>query len=89
MVDEPTVTAFPIRAIVIAPSDANRLVDHAGEEQPMQVQAVGAGDVNVLPLGNPPGQTLVFTLLAREYVPVRCIQVLSASTTATPIRGYW
>lgn len=88
-VEEPTVTAFPIRAIVITPSDVNRLQDHAGNDQAMQVQAVTAGNINVLPLGNPDGQTLIFALDAKEYVPVRCIQVLSASTTAGTIRGYW
>lgn len=88
-VDEPTVTAFPIRAIVISPSDANFLQDHTGEDQSMQVQAVTAGNINVLPLGNPAAQTLIFALDAKEYVPVRCIQVLAASTTVTTIRGYW
>jgi hypothetical protein len=88
-VEEPTVTAFPIRAIIVTPSDANNLQDHAGTDQAMQVQAVSAGNVAVLPLGNPDGQTLVFSLAAGEYVPVRCIQVLSTNTTAATIRGYW
>jgi hypothetical protein len=89
MVEEPTVTAFPIRAKVITPDDADNVVDFDGTDQPMQIQAVTAGDVAVLPLGNPAGQTLVFTLLAGEYVPVRCIKVLATGTTAVTIRGYW
>jgi len=88
-VPEPTVTAFPIRAIVVTPSDADNLEDYASTDQPMQIQAVGAGDVAVLPLGNPEGQTLIFALAAGEFVPVRCIRVLATGTTATPIRGYW
>lgn len=85
----PVVTGFPPRVIAIVPDDDDLLVDYAGNPQPMQIQSVDGGDVSVLPLSNPDGQTFVFTLEAGEFVPCQVKKVLATNTTSSTIRGYF
>lgn len=85
----PTVTGYPVRCKAISPDNDNDLTDFDGKEMPMQIQSVDGGDVNVRPVGNPTGQTIVFTVAAGDFIPVQVRQVLATSTTSATIRGYW
>lgn len=75
--DRGTITAMPVHAAVVA-LDAPFEASH--------IWVGGAGTVNVKTAG---GETLDFAMAAGTVVPVQCVQVLSAGTTATGLRRVW
>ena len=56
-------------------------------EPPVVVYVGGAGVVNAVPAGDPAGAAVAVTVPAGGYVPFRCKQVMSTSTTATLMVG--
>lgn len=84
------VPIFPPRAIAISPHDTNLLLDHASVAQPMAVFVGVAGNVSVIPSGNPDAAAaVVFTIPAGGVIPVMCAKVRATGTTASGFVGVW
>lgn len=81
------VTRFPVCGKAITPDDTDALTNHQGDAQPQTVYVGADGDVVVVPAGNDIDQTLTFSLLAGQVVPVICSHVLATGTTATGLIG--
>lgn len=84
------VPIYPPRSIAVTPHDTNFLLDHAGAAQPMALFVGVAGNVAVIPSGNPIGAAVViYTVPAGGLIPVMCSRVRATSTTASGIIGVW
>ena len=72
-------------ARAVTKSDSVEL-EQVNGHYPTALWVGGAGTVNVKTAG---GETLDFAMAAGTVVPVQCVQVLSAGTTATGLRRVW
>lgn len=72
------ITAFPDNAIIVTPSDD----DHY--DTPINVQALEAGDIAVVPAGSGEnGTPITLTLAAGAWVPFRVVKVMATNTDIT------
>ena len=79
-----SVTAPAIDAFTITKSDATVFGTTAGTAVTRAIYVGGTGDINVKTLN---GSTVLFSSVPVGVFPIRALQVLSTSTTATNMVG--
>lgn len=83
VVDEYTITSFPLYGAVVTPSDTVALAT-AGA-----VRANGAGNLKIVCVGNSISQPITLTVVAGEFVPCLVKYVFSTGTTVATIHVFY
>lgn len=76
----------------ITPSDTERLTNHQGRPQSMEIYCAGnAGTITFMPNGNAScgAAPITLSILPRGVLPCEAVQVMATGTTATDLYGIW